>query len=407
MQVYELIGNQTVINADVLEGLRSLPDNSVQCVVTSPPFWGLRDYGLPPVVWPDGWEGCLGLEPTLVLFVEHLVTVFDEVRRVLRPDGICFMEFGDSYACSTNGRSAKDTKAAGNDDRTFRDKPFSTATDGLKPKDLCGVPWRVALALQDAGWWLRSDIIWHHVNCMPESCTDRPTKAHSYVFMLTKSAKYHYDAEAVREMSVKGAAGSEFTSGKTGVNMGERCSNKQRENSPGRNLRTVWAIPTEPLSDEHFAAYPTALVERCLRAGTSEHGCCPECGSPWRRVVEKCGPHKGKSWHDHGNDAERGAGQLAKGCKPGEYTVETIGWQPTCDCGLPEADNAPCTVLDPFLGSGTTLLVAKRMGLRGIGVEVSEKYVEIAKRRIGTVGYRNGTDRKQAAAMLKELALFA
>jgi DNA modification methylase len=193
----------SVLTGDCREVLRTLPDESVHCVVTSPPYWGLRDYGV---------VGQLGLEPSLAEHVETMRSVFAEVRRVLRADGTLWLNYGDSYATAPNGRSAADTKAAGRDDRTFRDKPFSTVGNGLKAKDLCGTPWGVAFALQADGWWLRSDIIWSKPNPMPESITDRPTKAHEYVFLMSKSERYFYDAEAIKERSITNDPRRPYTS---------------------------------------------------------------------------------------------------------------------------------------------------------------------------------------------------
>lgn len=325
----------TVLNADVLDGLRSLPDAAFGVVVTSPPYWGLRDYGTP---------GQMGLEPTLGEHLDKMVEVFAEVHRVLKDDGVLWVNYGDCYATTPNGRSAADTKAAGNDDRTFRDKPFSTVgpiydparesgdrrglsgnkhhegqsascgrivSGGLmKPKDLCMVPNRFAIAMQEWGWWVRSEIIWAKPNPMPESIRDRPATAHEKIFMFTKAARYWYDAEAVRKSMAQSsverlAQNVEAQSGSTRVNGGaktngpmkavgnHRSSDKQRGHSRrhagfndrwdsmsreeqqagGRNLRNyepapaqVWEIATRPFSAAHFATFPPELVARCLQA---------------------------------------------------------------------------------------------------------------------------------------------
>lgn len=291
----------TVLNADVLDGLRSLPDAAFGVVVTSPPYWGLRDYGTP---------GQMGLEPTLGEHLERMVEVFAEVHRVLKDDGVLWVNYGDCYATTPNGRSAADTKAAGNDDRTFRDKPFSTIQGALKPKDLCMVPNRFAIAMQEWGWWVRSEIIWAKPNPMPESIKDRPATAHEKIFMFTKAARYWYDAEAVRQSMAQSsverlAQNVEAQAGSTRVNGGaktngpmkavgnHRSSDKQRGHSRrhagfndrwdsmsreeqqagGRNLRNyepapvqVWEIPTRGFKEAHFATFPPELVARCLRA---------------------------------------------------------------------------------------------------------------------------------------------
>lgn len=333
-----------IINADVMEGLRQLASDSVHCVVTSPPYWGLRDYGMP---------GQLGLEQTLGEHIEKMVAVFREVRRVLRKDGTLWLNYGDCYATSVNGRSAADTKMLSEDDRTFRDKPFSTITDGLKPKDLCGVPWRLALALQDDGWWLRQDIIWSKPNPMPESIKDRCTKAHEYLFLLAKSERYYFDAEAIAEavtpssiarlsQDVDSQEGSyrAHAGGKTNGTMkavAKRSGNKERKPASARgvpvdtdgkssgavagsvpwegttrNKRSVWEVCTAPFPAAYFATFPPALIEPCIKAG------CPEGG----------------------------------------------------------------TVLDPFGGSGTTGLVADRLGRDAILIELNPEYAAMAERRL-------------------------
>ena len=245
-----------ILVGDCLERLRTLPEESVHCVVTSPPYWGLRDYGV---------EGAIGLEPTFGEHINTIVTIFREVRRVLRSDGTLWLNYGDRYH---NGDSLS----------------------GLKPKDLVMMPARVALALQADGWWLRSEIVWHKPNPMPESVRDRPTSAHEKIYLLTKSARYFYDAEAVREED----AGTDHprnilhrpepSGGIFPPHRGIRTA--EGKNGGGRNLRNLWTIATHPFSKAHFATFPPKLVEPCIKAGTSEKGCCPECGAPRVRVVE-------------------------------------------------------------------------------------------------------------------------
>lgn len=290
-----------ILQGHVLDRLRELPDNSVHCVVTSPPYYGLRDYGLPPSAWGDGWVGCLGLEPTPAQFIAHCVEVFAEVRRVLRPDGTCWVNMGDSYASAPNQRKPGDGDCVGFKQASNIGSRMigSRAPVGFKPKDLMGMPWRFAFALQDDGWWLRQDIIWSKPNTMPESVTDRCTKAHEYLFLLTKSARYFYDAAAIKEPA-NGWNGSEFHDGKNAKihpNVGqnnrgkgnaktfrggvytqgnafdnsgtiERDSRGNCQNQTGkRNKRSVWEIATEPFLEAHFATFPTKLVEPCIRAG--------------------------------------------------------------------------------------------------------------------------------------------
>lgn len=327
---------------DVREILAKLPEKSVHCCVTSPPYWGLRDYGV---------SGQLGLEPTPGKHVEVMVSIFHEVWRVLREDGTLWVNYGDCYASSVNGRSASDTKELGRDDRAFRDKPFSTVVDGLKPKNLIGMPWRIAFALQNDGWYLRSDIIWSKPNPMPESITDRPTKAHEYMFLLSKSERYYYDHEAIKEPSAyngpnngvgfghgtdKEIRDRDRIRGSAGVinrplNSGRRSGNKERKHGENigainqhlgrsvpwegntRNKRTVWTVPTVAFPEAHFATFPPKLIEPCILAG------CPEGG----------------------------------------------------------------TVLDPFGGSGTTSMVAQKLGRDSIYIDLNPEYLQMALKRCG------------------------
>jgi DNA modification methylase len=246
------IGDATLYQGDCLEVLASLPDQSVQCCVTSPPYFGLRDYGHAEQI---------GLEPSPAEYIAKLTEVFRQVRRVLKDDGVCWVNLGDSY--SNGGRKSRD----GDDklpDRMMNVRP----EDGAKPKDLLGIPWRVAFALQADGWYLRQDVIWAKPNPMPESVTDRCTKAHEYLFLLTKSARYYWDAEAMKEAPVKGAAGSLFNAGKTATHQMGRSSDAERIDNETRNRRSVWSIATQPYSGAHFATMPPKLVEPCILAGS-------------------------------------------------------------------------------------------------------------------------------------------
>ena len=254
-----------IINADVLDGLRSLDDSSVHCCVTSPPYWGLRDYG---------HAGQIGLEPTPEAYVARMVEVFREVRRVLRDDGTCWVNLGDSYA-----QSEVRNRNGENDEfhRPCRDGVAQTGRKmqhGLKPKDLVGIPWRVSFALQADGWWLRQDIIWHKPNPMPESVRDRCTKAHEYVFLLTKSERYFYDAEAVSEASVRPGDATLATQ-RNGICTGREWTGSTRvfsDNPSRRNRRSVWTVTTKPYSGAHFAVMPPDLVAPCIKAGCPEGG---------------------------------------------------------------------------------------------------------------------------------------
>jgi site-specific DNA-methyltransferase (adenine-specific) len=254
-----------IITGDCLESLATLPDQSVQCCITSPPYWGLRDYGV---------DGQLGLESTPDEYVSRMVAVFREVRRVLRDDGTLWLNLGDTYLGTGYGPGTGGCPGVPGQFNQSREKQRIAVPTGLKPKDLTGIPWRVAFALQADGWYLRSDIIWAKPNPMPESVTDRPTKAHEYVFLLSKSPKYFYDADAVRE----GAAGGREKFG--GDKWGDKGVDASR-NDQGRfdesivttrNRRTVWSIATQPFPGAHFAVFPPALVIPMVDAGCPEGG---------------------------------------------------------------------------------------------------------------------------------------
>jgi len=379
---------------DVMDGLRGLPDESVHCAVTSPPYWGLRDYGV---------DGQVGLEKTPEEYVARMVGIFREVRRVLRDDGTFWLNIGDSYA--SGGCGARDAerwpKQSRNDHRV--EHSHKAAAAGIKPKDLVGIPWRLAFALQADGWYLRSDIIWAKSNPMPESVTDRPTKSHEYVFLLTKKDRYFFDNEAVKEHNISHARIREKYNGESAVDTKTRGhSSHCGTYEGGRNIRTVWTIPTQPNPEAHFATFPERLPMRCIKAGTSERGVCPECGAPWERVVEVTGETprekqraRGKSAYSAAQPEGNSQGlDYAGGHGSGIRPRRILGWRPTCEClgspaqvawdgqmGLDEYEPVPATVLDPFMGSGTTLFVAKMLGRHAIGFDLSEKYCSIAVSR--------------------------
>lgn len=220
-----VLDNSIIIESDAVLALQKLPSESVQCIVTSPPYWGLRDYGI---------EGQIGLESNLQQYINKLVAVFAEAKRVLKSNGIFWLNIGDGYTSGNRGYRAPDKK---NPARAMSIRPDTPV--GLKSKDLLGIPWRLALALQADGWYLRSDIVWNKPNAMPESVKDRPTRSHEYVFMFAKNERYYYDYQAIKEH--------------------------------GRNKRTVWSINTAPFADAHFATFPPALIEPCIHASTQEN----------------------------------------------------------------------------------------------------------------------------------------
>ena len=512
-----------------------LPDKSVHCAGTSPPYYSLRKYageqefifggdkncvhefeareviapnntkhdggewkgdgytvgfrtggkyiGQPQFKAIDGtcrkcnaWRGAYGLEPTLQMYIDHTVEWCREVWRVLRDDGTFWLNMGDSYAGSGKGGQSEE-KRSKNWQPDYphtamkpsyrRDKEPVPKKRGmvhnLKPKDLMGVPWRVALALQADGWYLRSDIIWAKPNPMPESVTDRPTKAHEYLFLLTKKPRYYYDADAVREKTL--GSNAPKPEGKIETHDTYQPNNRKGygsfkiayDNPLGRNKRTVWTIATAPYSDAHFATFPPALIEPCIKAGTSERGVCPECGEPWERVTQKIGAsHEGKtdSQYKKSSNANSNANRIAllrqaareQGNEYESVSI-TLGWRPMCDhyndayrafprvrsvrkkyqqdtqdewfkrarkrplefapcdrcagigidpedkpeivcsdclgAGVLEIVLEPALVLDPFIGSGTTLIVARKLGRHGIGLDISMDYLKLASKRLG------------------------
>ena len=306
-----------IIHGNCIEVLKSLDENSIDCCVTSPPYWGLRDYGV---------DGQFGRESTPNEYIQKLIEVFREVRRVLKDEGTLWLNLGDSY-CGSNSAGIEDNKAAGKGSRktVVKERP-NKAVKGLKPKDLVGIPWRVAFALQADGWYLRQDIIWHKPNPMPESVTDRCTKAHEYIFLLSKSRHYYYDHEAIKEPAaydgrkdtlLKGSPKYEkgVVPGQVAHSMAAKGHERWKKNERGeyvRNKRSVWTIPTKPFKEAHFAVFPPDLIKPCILAG------CPSGG----------------------------------------------------------------IVLDPFFGAGTTGLVAMKNGRRFIGIELNEEYIEIAEKRL-------------------------
>lgn len=346
-----------IYNESNLETMAKMPDGFIDCCVTSPPYWGLRDYGV---------KGQIGLEETPAEFVAKLVEIFTEVRRVLKPDGSLWMNLGDSYFNSqNNNRNGIGSDSLDGPERThvargggeYKTQKRNSGEWNLKPKDLCGMPWRVAFALQEAGWYLRQDIIWHKPNPMPESVRDRCTKSHEYIFLLTKSGKYFYDVDAIRQPhaeKTKTTWGTSFGSGKdygdgTGLVAAENWANSvsvhrpkmkmpdgwdtgagghgsyhrdgrekgsYREIDPedlvGVNKRSVWTVATQSFPEAHFATFPEKLIEPCILAGS----------------------------------------------RPG---------------GI---------IYDPFSGAGTTALVAHKLGRNWIGSELNPEYVEIANKRL-------------------------
>ena len=342
-----------------------------------------------------------------------MVAVFREVRRVLRADGTCWVNMGDSYHGGGGGNYG-DSKSTRTHSEHLTNVKNRIDLPGLKPKDLVGIPWRLAFALQADGWWLRSDIIWAKPNPMPESVTDRPTKAHEYVFLLTKAARYFYDADAVREAQETlnpahpsyracvqpGTFGSPQNSGERPLEVRESSSIK-RLDPRGRNLRTVWSIATQPYPDAHFATFPEELPRRCIRAG-SPTKVCADCGAGWVREIE-VSYKKGYRTGHLGFKAKGGPdGMVDMSASPALEHVKTLGFRPSCECikakhpgkaltgqewidladQVAETCTAPATVLDPFAGSGTTGQVAIQENRAFIGIELNPEYTALAEKRM-------------------------
>jgi DNA modification methylase len=484
-----------ILQGDAIAKLKELPNESVHCVVTSPPYWGLRDYSRCPCVkrqHPDdnsstlvgsiggfdvnhktvsdpdcpkchgtgviegvgGYQ--LGLEKTPEEYVQHIVEVSKEVWRVLREDGIYCLNLGDSF-WGGKGKSSQAWSTEHQNRKTLEKNQHQICGQGetrpsdgkheiIKPKDLVGIPWRVAFALQADGWYLRSDIIWNKLNPMPESVTDRPTKSHEYIFLLTKSPRYFYDQEAVREESPdnfdmrrrRNAGYIKIPSG----GKDELKSKKGYEYGMGRNIRSVWTIATKPYKGAHFATFPEAIPETCIKAGTSEKGCCPRCGSQWTRITGKGKRLITEAMRNAGCDGDGSyTGEAIKNYEPSlsqnpsdtkrrilesmSHPTLTLGWKPTCECyGVEiiekepkepyessddyeekhhqwEIDVAfwhtrwdylklvynmleavPCVVLDPFAGSGTTGAVAKRLGRSSVLIELNPEYIKLIEKRL-------------------------
>lgn len=393
-----------LLHGDCREVLKGLEPESVQCVCSSPPYFSLRSY------LPDGHPDKakeIGAETSVAEYVQALVEVFREVRRVLHPTGCAWLNLGDSYASDTKGSGGTGKSSGlrkdGRDEQSrLRSADLSIAhqrfeprrvSHGLKPKDLLMIPARVAIALQEDGWYLRADCIWAKQNPMPESVRDRPTSAHEHVFLLTRSANYFYDAEAVAEraasrLQARLTGTAEQPKGAARAAAGVQNPLCQGGTSDTRNLRNVWSIASESCSLAHFAVMPSALAEICIKAGTSEKGCCPACQAPWVRVTERVPVDHGMGLAscDHQKLSQMPDRQPKRLRTPtGQSLAKTaprhLGWQPSCSC--PDAgDPVPCTVLDVFAGAGTSLLVADRLQRHAIGIELSSAFCDLIRSRL-------------------------
>lgn len=377
---------------DCTESLRALPDGCAQCCVTSPPYYGLRSYL--PAGHPDKAKE-IGLEETPEAYIARMVGVFAEVKRVLRADGVLWVNIGDSYNAYNGNRGRSTSFSAATEDAMPSLPGGSGLTvKGLKNKDRIGIPHMLAFALRADGWYFRDEVIWHKPNPMPSSTTDRTTAAHEFVFMFSKSARYYYDglaiAEPVKASSIQRADHGFKTNAKdvgtatVSVGANDRTRLNLRESfklSETSNKRSVWRISTRPYKGSHYATYPPKLVEPCILAGTSAKGCCPACGSPWVRVVarKRVATRPGKETKVTGDTMTDGNRDPQRHVT----STETTGWAQACKCE--PAEPIPCVVLDPFVGSGTTLQVANEHGRRAIGCDLDERNLKLIRGRMELV----------------------
>ncbi len=411
-----------ILIGNCLDILKGIPAGMVDCCVTSPPYWGLRDYGIPATDWPEvtfcpmpglppvtipAEKSVHGLEKNIWAYVAHEVLIFQEVKRVLAPHGVLFLNLGDAY---TSGNRATYRSGASNNKghQVQDDMPRPDTPSGLKPKDLCGIPWRVALALQADGWWLRQDIVWAKKSPMPESVRDRCTRAHEYIFVLTKQANYYWDAEGIKEPGVSPemskeeyAAALEKTSEQSYV----RVSGRPREDAKsdnnaltgcppgGRNKRSVWTLGPDPCKDAHFATFPKAIPEICIRAACPRE-VCTVCGRPRERILEKSrmatrpgentkiktiGPNsRMRKNHDPAHPEDRNRSDewyssVVGNRDPERHVTETqtVGWT---DCG--HNSYRPGRVLDPFGGIGTVGYVAAKLKRDYLLIDLNPDYAQ-------------------------------
>ena len=446
-----------VLLGDCIESMKKLPAESVDMCVTSPPYYGLRNYGT--AQWDGGDAACdhkrpplggsglssplnsnangekkeaqrtqqyrdtcgkcgakrvddqIGLEETLSGYIDNMVTVFNEVHRILKPEGTLWLNLGDSY--NGSGGAGGDYNKGGL--KEGQPKYLGRNEPTLKRKDLMGVPWRVAFALQEAGWYLRQDIIWAKPNCMPEPIKDRCTKSHEYLFLLTKQEKYYYDHVAIKEpvltASLKRAETSwdsdHPSTGFHGNGIHTEKMGTRFVDPAGRNKRSVWTVSPKPYKGAHFAVFPPELIEPCILAGTSAKGCCSKCLAPHTRKTGRqcsecpciiptqakecpdCG-YRNTGWLDERTtNADKRAGEdntvgslTARKKVMKSAMIASTTFFPTCEC---DADVIPCTVLDPFGGSGTTAGVAVKHGRNAILCELNEEYAALIPSRVESI----------------------
>jgi DNA modification methylase len=355
------------------------------------------------------WRGAYGLEPSVEMYVRHSIEILRELRRVLRPDGVLFWNLGDSYCSQVGEGSGKHWRpgagrADGIVDKRAQRNRNGISAPGLKPKDLVLMPARIALAAQADGWWVRSMIIWAKPNPMPESVTDRPTDSYEHILMLTKSARYFWDADAVREKGSGQKAGNRDYkyAGMEGHETKQGITSVADVPWNERNMRNVWDFATQPYAGAHFATFPEELPRRCILAASSARGACRFCGAPWTRIIEEIRSNESGS----GKSGNRPNGKGAGGDQVREdhdvrmgptVDTRTVGWSPTCLCRGQHGRTVPCLVLDPFAGSGTTGRVAIELNRRAVlldlaygrataeDVEKGREYDRLALRRLSEI----------------------
>lgn len=390
------------INTDCYQGMQKLADNSVHACITSPPYWRLRDYEVPPSQFPEcsftlmgmpitipAWTGCYGLEPTPEMFIAHTVLYFKEVYRILRPDGVLYLNIGDSYFSTATGNPISTSTLQGGMDTQINaaKRPEKKNPSWAKTKDLVGIPYFMALALREAGWYWRSDIIWDKKTALPESVKDRCTKIHEYVFQFSKTDKYYWDWVAIATESSHPV--DEGRQNKGRKSYPDKTKNGMRADGvyPIANRRTIWRIAPEQNRFEHYAAFPQQLAADCIASATSEK-CCAACGAPYYRQTEKKLVPTGKAAHNfvvddrdkNVDEQDAGSNRQKDGHKNGwAYQVITTGWAKKCKCDT--EDTIPATVLDPFGGTGTTGLVAAKLGRSSILFEIKPEYCQINSAR--------------------------
>lgn len=397
---------------DAIKKLKLLPSNSVDCVITSPPYYGLRNYGV---------KGQLGLEKTPELYIKKMVMLFEEIRRVLKPSGTVWLNIGDSY-WGGKGKSGQEKKSS-LQERIHTGESFNKVCQNIeqdirptdrkhphiKPKDLIGIPWMLAFALRKKGWYLRQDVIWNKKNCMPESVKDRCTKSHEYIFLLSKSPKYYFDYVAIQQPMAEYEVERRMKEKNKGLNSTydlKRDDNtglaNQSQTGAVRNVarrhelaergmankRSVWTIASSPYTGAHYATFSEDLIVDCIRAGTSEKGYCSHCGKPYIRLVKtelvptiKASHNSKVDERDLSADSNDAGSNWAKdGHKPGWVNkTTTIGWEASCKCN---ATIIPGVILDPFMGHATTAITSRKLDRDYVGIEINPKDVKESHKRI-------------------------